>query len=73
MLQIIVDELRTCDLVTASSNQILAALPETKATQAGVIMLRLKAQIIQTIKVRLHLECTVAQGERGLSLLKTLG
>ncbi len=73
LLQIIVDELRTCDLVTASSNQILAALPETKATQAGVIMLRLKAQIIQTIKVRLHLECTVAQGERGLSLLKTLG
>lgn len=66
LVKIIVDQLRTCDLVTARDNQILAALPETKATQAGAIMLRLKNQIIQAIKMRLHMECTVAQGERGL-------
>jgi hypothetical protein len=72
LLGIIVDTLRTCDLVTARANQILVALPETKATQAGVIMLRLKKDIVQTIKVRLHMECTVAQGERGLKLLETL-
>ena len=71
LLKIVVDELRTCDLVTAHDNQILAALPETKATRAGVIMLLLKNQIIQTIKMRLHMECAVAQGERGL--LEILG
>ena len=72
LLKIIVDQLRTCDLVTARANQILVALPETKATQSGVIMLRLKQQIIQTIKMRLHMECTVAQGERGLKQLEAL-
>jgi hypothetical protein len=72
LLEIIIDQLRTCDLVMARENQIMAALPETKATQAGAIMLRLKKRIVQTIKMRLHMECTVAQGERGLKLLKTL-
>ena len=72
LLRIIVDMLRTSDLVTARANQILIALPETKATQAGVIMLRLKNLIIQAIKMRLHMECAVAQGERGLKLLEAL-
>ena len=72
LVGIIVDMLRTSDLVAARSNRIVLALPETKTTQAGVIMWRLKTRVTNAIRVRLHLECKVTQGEKGLDLLRSL-
>ena len=72
LIKILTDMLRTTDLVAARSNRIFVALPETKATQDGVIMWRLKNQVTQGIKARLHLECKVSDGEKGLALLQNL-
>lgn len=73
VVELVVQMLRSCDLVAAQDNRVVVALPETKAAKAGIILWRLKNQVTQTIQQRIHLECRVTQGTKGLELIKSLG
>ena len=73
VVELVVQLLRSCDLVAAQDDRVVIALPETKAAKAGIILWRLKNQVTHTIQQRIHLECRVTQGTKGLELIKSLG